>query len=291
MAVTRRDLIERVDLARTALESLTKLVPRETFRDPPELSEEEAERAYELALAVADLALDDQWPLEPIGQGSPVYTLPDETRQFLALIPALQSDLAALCGHLEPRAEAGSAASLSIRHCRPTRDLVLHLVRGHSEKGYTAEALEWEIFQPDQWWSNAYSFGLRPALVGVDVPLRLHRRLVEIHRCILSANWFAAIALARSTLETSLRDVLNLPKGELKDLIPSAGELFGREFSGLAEKIRKWGNESLHPTTDDDLFLRDGSFARNRVQEVVDALIRIIERLYPATPLPATDDH
>lgn len=281
MASKERELSDRVSLARAAMDELTSLVPRDRFRDPPEeLSKEDRAKAYDLALRVAELVLDDLWSLEAIGEGSAIYALPDETREFLALIPNMQEELAVLCVSLEPESEPGLGGTGAVRHCRPTRDLARELVRSHPARNYTAVALEWDLFQPDEWWSNAYSFGLRPILVGKHVPKQIHRRLEEIHRCVLTGNWFAAVALARSTLEAALRDVCGDPRGKLQGLIRVAEAQLGPELHQLARNIQSWGNQSLHPSTDDDLFLQKPDWARDRVKVVVDGLTRIVETLY-----------
>lgn len=275
------DLVARVKVAIDALKALTQLIPRERFGDPPEL--ENGRRAYELWLQIAGLVLDEQWRLELVGSGSAVRILPDDVGEFLAAIDELQLDLATLGSRLEQYDDSADSPSekISIRHTRFTRDLARELVSGHSARHYTAEVLEWEIFQPEQWWHNAYFFDLRPALVGVDIPKQILTRLREIHRCVLCSNWFAAVALARSTLEFALRDVLEVSgHTRLENLVGRAEGMLGAELSQSARQIQRTGNQIVHPTTDADVYLENQRHARERVKEVVKGLTRIIEKLY-----------
>lgn len=103
----------------------------------------------------------------------------------------------------------------------------------------------------------------------------------EAHRCYLYGFRIACAALCRATVDFSLREVLRIagyrgPLGEFSDVLQlSEAEMLLGDLHGLADQIRKAGNDAVH-----DASKFEADYPPDKVQELLIATRKIIEHLY-----------
>jgi hypothetical protein len=115
------------------------------------------------------------------------------------------------------------------------------------------------FFRPDHWHSN--SLDLEPIIQSAPedilIPKQIKRRLESTYASFLFGNWFACIAMARTTLEAAVLRYAKMNKISTssqneKEKRASLGEIIDRvsfDNTMLNEKmhyIRKRGNDVMH---------------------------------------------